>query len=193
MLDGPQQTAGLVEVAVVGPTVERLKTLLTSTTAATAVKDAVCTGRVPCHANQQTAIVAKVGGPPILGVGHEVVEVFLEGGVVEGLEGLGIVKVLAERIGGNAILAQNVELEIVGPPVGVSGAATSNVAVEGALVDATHPGELCQTSFVIVLEACSSGIVIGVGVGLIAGAGERGEVGGGVTKEKPRGQELDTI
>src|SRR5690606_6720315 len=53
LLDRPQEPAGLVEIHIVGPGVERRKTLLAATGAATPVTDAVCAGAVPGHADEQ--------------------------------------------------------------------------------------------------------------------------------------------
>src|SRR5690606_26713435 len=61
LLDRPEQAAGLVEVDVVGPRVERREALLAGATAAAAILDAVGTGRVPGHADHQRTVVAEVG------------------------------------------------------------------------------------------------------------------------------------
>ena len=66
LLDGPEQAAGLVQVGVVGPAVERRKTLLPGPGATTAVSQAVGARAVPGHAHKQRPIVAKVSRPPIL-------------------------------------------------------------------------------------------------------------------------------
>ncbi|CAH0051098.1 unnamed protein product [Clonostachys solani] len=154
LLDGPQQAAGLVEVAVIGPAGERGESLLTLArkkssgialsylaTAASAVEDAVGTSRVPGHADEETAVVAEIGWPPILGVGHQGRQVGLEGIVVEALELLGIVKVGAEGIRGNSVLAQDVEAELLGPPVAVLGAAASDVGLGVGALALTHGDE----------------------------------------------------
>lgn len=109
LLDGPEQAARLVEVAVVGPAVEGLEALLAVAAAAAAVEDTVGAGGVPGHADHQAAVVAVVGGPPVLGVCHEGVEVLLEGGIVELLEGLGVVKVLVVGVGRGRVHAQDIE------------------------------------------------------------------------------------
>src|SRR5438045_7689930 len=66
LLDRPQQPARLVEVRVIGPRVEGREALLAGAGAAAAVGDAVGAGAVPRHANEQPAVVAKVGRPPFL-------------------------------------------------------------------------------------------------------------------------------
>ena len=50
LLDRPQQATGLVEVAVVGPAVQRREALLAAIGAAAAVAGAVGPGTVPGHA-----------------------------------------------------------------------------------------------------------------------------------------------
>ena len=77
LLDRPEEPAGFVEADVVWPTVEWGEALLTAATAAAAVARAVSAGGVPCHANEQGAVVTEVGRPPRLRVGHQGREVFL--------------------------------------------------------------------------------------------------------------------
>lgn len=71
---------------------------------------------MPTHTDEETSIVTKVSGPPILGVGHKVMKILLEGIVVERLEGRSIVKVGAVGIAGGVVLAEDVELDSIGPP-----------------------------------------------------------------------------
>ena len=66
LLDRPEQAPGLVEVAVVGPAVERREPLAAVTGATASVVDAVGAGRVPAEADHEAAVVAEVGGPPVL-------------------------------------------------------------------------------------------------------------------------------
>ena len=146
LLDGPQQAAGLVERDVVGPAVERGKALLAFAASTAAVGDAVGAGAVPGHAHEQAAVVAKVGGPPVLRVGHEGGDVLLEAVVVEALEGGGIVEVLDLRVGDARVLAQDVDLEVIGPPVAVAGAATANVALLHGALGSRHDGRSMQVS-----------------------------------------------
>lgn len=105
------------------------------TTAATAIGDTVSTSAVPCHTDEETTVVTEVSGPPILGVGHDGRNVLLESSIVKALEGLGVVEVLAERIGGRVVLTEDVQAELLWPPVTVAGAAAANVhgTVHGAL------------------------------------------------------------
>lgn len=71
---------------------------------------------MPTHTDEEAAIVTKVGRPPVLGVGHEISKILLEGIVVERLEGSSIVKVGTVRVAGGVVLAEDVELDSVGPP-----------------------------------------------------------------------------
>src|SRR5215475_7225783 len=83
LLDRPQQPARLVEVRVVRPRVERCETLLAGAGAAAAVGDAVGARAVPRHADHQSAVVAKVGRPPLLRLCHQGMEVLDHGLQVE--------------------------------------------------------------------------------------------------------------
>ena len=114
LLDRPEQPAGLVEADVVRPTVERGEALLAPAAAAAAVAGAVGAGAVPRHANEQRAVVAEVGRPPVLRVGHQRREIFLHRRQVEALELFRVVEVLAHRIGLGGMLVQKVDFNWFG-------------------------------------------------------------------------------
>src|SRR5262249_38767049 len=65
LLDRPQQPARLVEVRVIRPAVERREALLAGSRAAAAVGDAVRARAVPCHADEEAPVMAKVGRPAL--------------------------------------------------------------------------------------------------------------------------------
>ena len=116
LLDRPKQTPSLVQIRVVGPAVERLEALLTTCGTATAVRDAIDPGAVPCHANEERTVMAVVRRPPRLGVGHQCLDVGLHGIEIQGGERLGVIDLGAERIGVRAVLAQRSEIESLRPP-----------------------------------------------------------------------------
>ena len=118
LLDGPQQTTAFVEVAVVGPGVQGGEALGTSACAATAVSDPVGAGCVPGQANHEAAVMAPIGRPPLLAVGHECGEVFLHCRHVQFLHFLAVVEAL-ERVGLGVLLVQDVQVEGGGPPLHV--------------------------------------------------------------------------
>lgn len=78
LLDGPHQTTGLVQAGIVRPAVERCKALLAHARPSAAVEGPVCACAVPCHTDEQTAIVAKVSRPEGLGVPQQGLEVGLD-------------------------------------------------------------------------------------------------------------------
>lgn len=137
LLDRPQQPARLVEADVVRPAVERRETLLAGTGAATAITDAVGPGAVPGHADEQRSIVAEVGGPPVLGVGHQRMQVLFQGLEIQAFEGFGIVEVLAHGVGQGRVLVQDLQVQLVRPPVAV-GRATAGGMVERAFRFVCH-------------------------------------------------------
>jgi len=108
--------------------------LLTLTTASAAVHDTVGTGAVPCHTDEEAAVVTEISRPPVLGIGHEISEILLEAFIVEALESSGIVEVRIKGVGDGSVLTEDVELELLGPPVVVPGATTTDVGLaDGAL------------------------------------------------------------
>ena len=116
-LDRPQQTARFIEVAVVRPGVQRGKTLVARACAAPAIGNAVSARCVPGHADHQAAVVAPVGGPPGLAVGHQRLEVVLQCLHIEFFDFFTVVKAGAQRVGLGVVLVQDVQVEGVGPPV----------------------------------------------------------------------------
>ena len=140
LLDRPQQAARLVQVAVVRPAVERCESLLAATTAAAAVADAVGARAVPGQAHHQATVVAEVGRPPVLRIGHQRSKVGLERDVVERGELLRVVEASPHRVGLRGVLVQQVQAQLVRPPVAVGG--PGGIAVERALRFGRHGGLL---------------------------------------------------
>ena len=117
LLDRPQQATRLVQVGVVGPAVERREALCAVPRTAAAVRDPVGAGGVPAHPDEQPAVVTEVRGPPVLRGGHQLDEVPLERVDVQPLELRGVVEVVAHRVGHRRVLAQNLQVQLVRPPV----------------------------------------------------------------------------
>ena len=86
LFDRPQQPAGLVEVRVVRPAVERGKALSTLAATAASVGDAVRSRGMPAHPDEQRPIMAVVGRPPVLRCCHQRDEVALQRLDVQRLE-----------------------------------------------------------------------------------------------------------
>jgi hypothetical protein len=66
LLNRPEQAAGLVEVDVVRPTIQRGETLRAIRCPTTPIRNTVRARAVPGHANEQRTVVAIVGRPPFL-------------------------------------------------------------------------------------------------------------------------------
>ena len=116
LLDRPQQTLRLVEVGVVGPAVERLEAQLAAVRAAASVEGAVGAGAVPGHADEERAVVAVVGRPPVLRGRQGLPDVLLDGVEVEAVEGLGVVEVGTQRVRLRVVRSQHGQVELLGPP-----------------------------------------------------------------------------
>ena len=95
----------------------------------------VGTGGVPGHADHERAVVAVIGWPPFLGVGHQSGKVTLDGGQIQLFESLGIVEAGLHRAGHGRVLVQDFQVKLVGPPV-LGGSA----AVQSAGSTAMHKG-----------------------------------------------------
>ena len=117
LLNRPEQASRLVEVAVVGPTVDRCQSLVTATGPTSTIGGAVGAGAVPGHTDKQAAIMAPVGRPPILGIGHQGMQILLQCLEIELIEFISIVKSSPQRIGCRRVLMQQIEIELVRPPV----------------------------------------------------------------------------
>ncbi|MCY1308456.1 hypothetical protein D9M70_584660 [compost metagenome] len=76
---------------------------------------------MPGHADEERAVVAEVGRPPILRIGHQREEVILHRWQIKLFEFLGIVEGFAHRVGKGGILVQDLQVELVRPPVTVRG------------------------------------------------------------------------
>ena len=119
LLERPEQKPGLVEVGVVGPAVERREPERPEARAAASVVDAVGARAVPGHADEERAVGAEVGGPPVLRRRHEREDLFLQRLQIDFLEFFGVVERRVGRVGERRVLAQNIQLELVRPPVAV--------------------------------------------------------------------------
>jgi hypothetical protein len=117
LLDRPEQAARLVEARVVGPAVQRREPLRALPAAAAPVGDAVGAGGVPAHADEEAAVVAEVGGPPVLRARHQLCQVLLQRLDVEALELLAVVVALAERVREGRVVVEDAQVELVRPPV----------------------------------------------------------------------------
>src|ERR1700722_2580798 len=117
LLDRPQQPARLVQAGVVRPAVQRGESLHALTAATAAVIDPVGACGVPTHPDEKTAVVAVVGGPPVLRSGHHRYQVHLECVDVELGELFGVVEVLTKRVRFCHLRMQPRHVDLIGPPV----------------------------------------------------------------------------
>ena len=131
LLDRPEQPTSLVEVGVVGPTVEGCKPLRAVARTAAAVGHAVGAGAVPGHADEERAVMAVVGRPPVLRRRHQGLQVLFHGREVELLELLCVVEGRSQRISGGRVPVEDGEVDLVGPPVAVGHPAGSSRAGGG--------------------------------------------------------------
>ncbi len=132
LLDRPQQAARLVEIAVIGPAVERRETLRARARPTAPVGNAIGTGAMPRHADEERAVMAIVRRPPRLRIGHQRVQISDDGVEIERLEFLGIVEFGTHRVRLRRMLVQHTEMKLVRPPIAVRHA--PNLGAVGAFV-----------------------------------------------------------
>ena len=61
--------------------------------------------------------MAVISRPPVLAVGHQCVEVLLESLVIESLEGFSIIEISSHWVGFLIVLMEDVEVEVLWPPI----------------------------------------------------------------------------
>src|SRR5262249_31082254 len=108
------------------------ETLAAPARAAAAVARAVGARAVPGHADEQGTVVAEVRGPPVLRLGHQLLKILLDGLQIEALELLSVVEARTHGVRLGRALVQDVQLQLVRPPVLVRRPPACGVA-EGAL------------------------------------------------------------
>ena len=154
LFDGPQQESCLVEVGIIGPAVQGGEALGSVSGATATIGDAVGSGAVPGHADEEGAIVTIVGRPPVLRGGHQVYDVLFDGLQIECFELGGIVEIVAHRVGQAGVLAKDVQLKLIGPPVAVVGATASafleHTTGEGAFAFAVDVVGILRIAFHVV-------------------------------------------
>ncbi len=123
LFDRPEKPARLVEAHVVRPAVERREALLPATRAAATIAGAIRARAVPRHADEERAVMTEVRRPPLLRVSHQLREILLQRREVQALELLRVIEARAHRVGLGGMLVQQLDLELVRPPVVVRGAA----------------------------------------------------------------------
>ncbi len=74
---------------------------------------------MPGHSDEKTSIMAVIGWPPGLAIGHEVGEVTFHSLIIETFKLSGIIKASAVRARLGAVLVKDVDRKLVGPPVAI--------------------------------------------------------------------------
>ncbi|MNY20377.1 hypothetical protein D3C86_1538520 [compost metagenome] len=127
---------------------------------------------MPGHADHQSAVVAPVGRPPFLAVGHQRLQVLLERGDVELLDLFPIVEGLAQRVGLAVVLVEDVEVEGIRPPI--------HARVAGGRIGAVHHRALAGSLHIVLthirLRSCLRSLKIGASCDIPPAEGGYGSV-----------------
>ena len=116
LLDRPQQATGLVEVAVVRPAVQWLKSLLAAIGATTTIRGAVGTRTVPGHTDKERTVVPVISRPPRLRGGQRLVNIRLQCLKIQPRELGRVVKVCSQRVCAALVLTQRRQIQAGRPP-----------------------------------------------------------------------------
>ena len=108
LLDGPQQSSGLVEIGIVRPAVEWSKSLVSCIAPSSSVGNPVRSCGMPGHSYHQSAIMTPVGGPPILAIGHKGFKIALQSLQIQLFEFFRIIKVSSHWVAFDVMLMQDV-------------------------------------------------------------------------------------
>ena len=71
LFDRPEQTPCLIQIAIVGPRVQRCKALRARAAATAPITRSISARRMPCHPDKKGPIMTIIRRPPCLRVGHQ--------------------------------------------------------------------------------------------------------------------------
>ena len=117
LLHRPQQAARLVQIAVIGPGIFRREAMRARGGATTAIGGAISAGSMPGHTHKERPVMAVIRRPPGLRHRHQRENVILQRLQVELLERLGIAEARIHRVGFGGLLAQDAQIQLIGPPI----------------------------------------------------------------------------
>src|SRR5690606_8309546 len=89
------------------------------------VTDTICAGTVPCHPHKQRAVVTKISRPPVLRIRHQSPQIRFQRFVIKFLELFRVIKSATQRVGFDGMLMQQINPQLVWPPITVSGPSAS--------------------------------------------------------------------
>ena len=128
LLDGPEQAARLVQVGIVGPTIQGSVPLRAVARAATTVGHPVSSGAVPGHANEERSVMTKVRWPPRLRGRHHLFDVFFQRGKIDLGKLVCVAEIVAHRVRLGGVLPQNRQVQLIRPPVSVRQSSGGRIA-----------------------------------------------------------------
>ena len=117
LLHRPQQAARLVQIGVIGPGIFRREAMRAIGSATPAIGGAIGAGSMPGHAHKEGAVMPVIRRPPGLRHGHQRKKVVLQRLQVQLLESFGIAEARVHRVGLGGLLAQDAQVQLIGPPI----------------------------------------------------------------------------
>ena len=117
--------------------------MLTRRCSTATIAGAICAGGMPCHTDEEWSVIAVIGRPPFLAVGHQGGDIVFQRLVIDRVEGFGIIEIIAVWIWAFAVFGEDIDLRRLRPPIGVASSeqiARSTISVEGATAHFTCLG-----------------------------------------------------
>ena len=117
LLHRPQQAARLVQIAVIRPGVFRREAMRAIGSATPAISGAIRAGSMPGHTHKEGPVMPVIRRPPGLRHGHQRKNILLQRRKIELLERFGIAEAGIHRVGFGGLLAQDAQIQLIGPPI----------------------------------------------------------------------------
>ena len=89
---------------------------------------------MPRHPDEQAAVMAEIGRPPVLQVRHHGMKVLDDRVEIEALERLGVVEIPVQRVGQGRVLVKDADVQMVRPPVAICACAAPLPPTTGHLL-----------------------------------------------------------
>ena len=129
LLDRPQQPPRLIQIAIVRPTIQRRKPQRPKPRSPTSISHPIRPRTVPRHPNKERTVVPVVRRPPSLRRRHQHLQILCQRLKVQLLKLGGIIKIVPQRIPLHRVLMQNLQVQLLRPPVAIRHGSCGSVAL----------------------------------------------------------------
>ena len=133
LLDRPQQPPRLVQIAIVRPAVQRRKPQRPKPRSPATIRHPIRPRTVPRHPNKERTIMPVIRRPPCLRRRHQLLQILPHRLQIQLLKRLRIIKITSQRIPLVRVLMQNLQVQLLRPPVAIRHGSGGSVALRTRL------------------------------------------------------------